>query len=268
MSKNPVIQGSYDMNTLREPVLRALIHDLGLVEGSHGLDNACGIGLQAIMLAEEAGSNGHVTGLDISTEILDIGTKIIDDAGLSERVSLRQGDIAALPFKNETFDWALSIDGVGYGPGNNLHFLGEMKRVVKSGGMIAVAAWSSEKLIPGYPELEARLGATSPGIAPFVRGKDPVLHLSRTLGQLRKLGITETEAKTYAGSVFAPLDETSRRALVSLFEMRWPNVESELSPHDINEFKRLCNPDSQDFILNIPDYYAYFTYTVFKGTKP
>lgn len=45
MSSNPVIQGSYDMNILREPVLRALIHDLDLPEGSHGLDNACGIGL-------------------------------------------------------------------------------------------------------------------------------------------------------------------------------------------------------------------------------
>ncbi|UCD10050.1 MAG: methyltransferase domain-containing protein [Dehalococcoidales bacterium] len=267
MSKNPVIQGSYDMNALREPVLHTLINELNLPKGSHGLDNACGIGLQAIVLAGEVGSNGHVTGLDISTEIIDIGRKIIEDAGLSERVSLQQGDIATLPFENGTFDWALSIDGVGYGPGNNLHYLGEMKRVVKSGGMVAIAAWSSEKLLPGYPELEARLGATTSGIAPFVRGKNPELHLSRTLGQLWKLGLTETVAKTYAGSVFAPFDETSRRALVSLFEMRWPNVEAELSDQDVYEFKRLCNPDSRDFILNIPEYYAYFTYTVFRGTK-
>ena len=69
MSNNPIIQGSYDMNTLREPVLRALIHDFNLPEGSHGLDNACGIGLQAIILAEEVGSLGHVTGVDISSEI-------------------------------------------------------------------------------------------------------------------------------------------------------------------------------------------------------
>lgn len=268
MSNNPVIQGSYDMNTLRDPVLRALIHDLNLPEGSYGLDNACGIGLQTIILAEEVGSNGCVTGIDSSKELLDIGRKTIDDAGLSAHVSFRQGDIAALSFENETFDWALSIDCVGYGPGNTLHFLDEMKRVVKSGGIIAVAAWSSEKLLPGYPELEARLSASTPGIAPFVSGKNPELHLSRTLGQLRKLGLIETSAKTYAGSVFAPLDEVSHRALVSLFDMRWPNVESELSPRDISEFRRLCSPDSQDFILNIPEYYAYFTYTAFRGTKP
>jgi ubiquinone/menaquinone biosynthesis C-methylase UbiE len=268
MGKNPVIQGSYDMNILREPVLRSLIRDLNLPEGSHGLDNACGIGLQAIILAEEVGPNGRVTGLDISSEILEVAGKIVDDTGMSERITFRQGDIAALPFENETFDWALSIDAVGYGPGNTFHLLEEIQRVVKSGGMIAVAAWSSEKLLPGYPELEARLAATESGIAPFVKGKEPELHLLRTLGQLRKLGLTETAAKTYAGSVFAPLDETSRRALVSLFEMRWPNVEFELSTRDVNEFRRLCSPGSQDFILNIPDYYAYFTYTVFRGTKP
>jgi demethylmenaquinone methyltransferase/2-methoxy-6-polyprenyl-1,4-benzoquinol methylase len=268
MSGNPVIQGSYDMNTLREPVLHALIHDLNLPQGSHGLDNGCGIGLQAVMLAEEVGTIGHVTGLDISSEILDVGRGIIDNAGMSERVSLKQGDIAALPFDNETFDWALSFDCVGYGPGNKHHLLSEMKRVVKSGGLIAVAAWSSEMLLPGYPELEARLDSTASGIAPFVKGSEPALHLSRTLGQLRKLGLTETAAKTYAGSVFAPLDETSRRALESLFEMRWPNVETELTPPEIAEFKRLCNPDSQDYILNIPEYYAYFTYTAFRGTKP
>jgi len=118
MSNNPVIQGSYDMNVLRDPVLRALIHDLNLPSGSHGLDNACGIGLQAMILAEQVGPDGHVTGLDISTEILGIGRKIIEDAGMARCVSLQQGDIAALPFDNETFDWALSIDGVGYGPGN------------------------------------------------------------------------------------------------------------------------------------------------------
>jgi len=268
VSINPIVQGSYDMNVLREPVLRALIHDLNLPDYSHGLDNACGIGFQAVILAEEAGSNSHVTGLDISTEVLDVSRKIIQDAGMSQRVSLTQGDVAALPFDNETFDWAVSIDAVGYGPGDTLHLLGEMKRVVKSGGMVAIAAWSSEMLLPGYPEFEARLGATGPGIAPFVREKDPELHLTRTLGQLRKLGLMETEVKTYAGSVFAPLDEASRRALEVLFEMRWPNVETELTLAEVNEFKRLCNPGSPDFILNIPDYYAYFTYTAFKGRKP
>ena len=67
--------------------------------------------------------------------------------------------------------------------------LKEMRRVLKPGGILAVAAWSSEKLLPGYPRLEARLGATAPGIAPFHAGRDPALHFQHGLGWFRKLGL-------------------------------------------------------------------------------
>jgi demethylmenaquinone methyltransferase/2-methoxy-6-polyprenyl-1,4-benzoquinol methylase len=52
--------------------------------------------------------------------------------------------------------------------------------------------------------------------------------------------------------------------------MRWPGAESELSPEDRAAYERLCLPDSPEFILDHPDYYAFFTYTMFSGrvTKP
>jgi len=49
--------------------------------------------------------------------------------------------------------------------------------------------------------------------------------------------------------------------------MRWPNAAPELSADDLAEFQRLCLPDSPDFILNLPDYHAFFTYTMFWGNK-
>jgi hypothetical protein len=52
---------------------------------------------------------------------------------------------------------------------------------------------------------------------------------------------------------------------VALFDMRWPDVASELTSDDFAEFQRLCLPDSPDFILNLPDYYALFTYSMFIG---
>ena len=70
-----------------------------------------------------------------------------------------------------------------------------------------------------------------------------------------------------ADSVHAPLNVEVRNALVELFKERWPNVATELSPDDLAEFQRLCTPDSPDFILNLPDYHAFFTYTMFWG-KP
>jgi demethylmenaquinone methyltransferase/2-methoxy-6-polyprenyl-1,4-benzoquinol methylase len=53
--------------------------------------------------------------------------------------------------------------------------------------------------------------------------------------------------------------------------MRWPGVESELrqedadSKHPWAEYQRLCLPESPDFILDHPDYYAFFTYSMFHG---
>jgi len=259
------IQKGLVSNPLREPTLRAIIKALQLPEGSWGLDAGCGIGLQCLLLAEEVGLSGHVTGLDVSAEMLERGRGIVEEIGLSERVSFQEGDIANLPFDNDTFDWVWSADCVGYGPWEPLPLLRELARVVKPGGIVAIAAWSSEKLLPGYPRLESRLGATSAGIAPFIQGKKPELHFLRALGWFHELELKEKSAKVFADSFHAPLSHEIRNALVALFDMRWPDVAPELPPNDLAEFRRLCLPASPDFILNLPDYYAFFTYTMFRG---
>jgi ubiquinone/menaquinone biosynthesis C-methylase UbiE len=245
-----------------------MVKELKLPEGSRGLDAGCGIGLQCLLLAGEVGPTGHVTGVDISAEMLDYGREIVKKAAMSERVSFQEGDIASLPFDNNTFDWAWSTDCVGYAPLEPLPLIKELARVVKPGGIVAIAAWSSEKLLPGYPRLEARLGATRAGIAPFIQGKKPERHFLRALGWFHQAGLKETRAKVFADSVCAPMNDEIRQALTALFAMRWPDVAPELSSDDLAEFQRLCLPDSPDFILNLPDYYAFFTYTMFWGKKP
>ena len=250
-------------NPLRESTLRAVIETLQLPSGSCGLDAGSGIGLQCLLLAEAVRLTGHVTGLDVSSEFLNRAGEIVKEAGLSERISFQEGDVANLPFHNDTFDWAGSADCVGYGPWEPLPLLKELARVVKPSGIVAISAWSSENLLPGYPRLEARLRATSAGIAPFIHGKKPETHLLRALGWFHELGLKESRAKVFADSFYAPLSDAIRNALVSLFDMRWPDVEFELSSDDQTEFRRLCLPNSPDFILNLPDYYAHFTYTVF-----
>ncbi len=252
-------------NPLREPVLRSAIQALQLPSGSRGLDAGCGIGLPALLLAEAVGPAGHVTGLDLSPEFLVHAEEIVEQAGLSEQISFREGDVSKLPFDDDTFDWAWSVDCVGYAPLEPLPLVKELARVVKPGGSVAILAWSSEKLLPGYPLLEARLNATSSGIAPFTRGKRPELHFLRALGWFRDAGLEEPTARTFAGDAHAPLPDDLRRALIALFEMRWPGVESELTQEDRAEYQRLCLPESPDFILNHPDYCAFFTYSMFRG---
>ena len=253
---------------LREDVIRDVIRSLQLPPGSHGLDAGCGIGLQTLPLADAVGPAGHVTGLDLRPEFLTYAERVADRAGLSERVSFEQGDVRDLPFEDDTFDWAWSADCVGYAPLEPLPLLRELTRVVRPGGIVAIAAYSSETLLPGYPLLEANLRATSAAIAPFVVGRSPQLRFLRALGWFREIGLVGTTARTFAGTGHAPLTDALRAALVALFEMRWPGVESELNREDWVEFQRLCLSDSPDFIVDQPDYTAFFTYTVFSGHVP
>jgi len=262
------IQRLIESNPLAEPTIRTAIQALKLPKGSQGLDAGCGIGLQALLLAEAVGSAGHVTGLDISPEFLHRAKGIVKKSGLSGQISFQEGDVNKLPFDDDTFDWAWSSNCVGYAPLEPLPLVKELARVVKPGGSVAIIAWSSEKLLPGYPLLEARLNATSSGIAPFTKEKKPEYHFSRALGWFHHAGMEESMIRTFAGEAYAPLTDDLRIALISLFQMRWPGVKSELTQEDWAEYQRLCQPESSDFILNLPDYYAFFTLSMFCGKTP
>lgn len=158
-----------------------------------------------MLLAETVGPAGHITGLDLSPEILVYAKDMVNKAGLSERISFREGDVNKLPFDDDTFDWVWSVDCVGYAPIEPLPLVEELARVVKPGGRVAILAWSYEKILPGYPLLEARLNATSAGIAPFVQGKKPESHFLRAQGWFRDAGLEECKAQTFAGDAHAPL---------------------------------------------------------------
>ena len=255
----------YLSDFLREPVIRSAIQALQLPSGSRGLDAGCGIGSHTLLLAEAVAPAGHVTGLDLSSEFLVHAREIAKKSSLSEHVSFQEGDVNKLPFDNGTFDWIWSVDCVGFIPAQPLPLLKELARVVKPGGSVAILVWSSQQLLPGYPLLEARLNATSLGIAPFVKGKRPELHFLRALGWFYEVGLEEPRAQTFVGDVHAPLSNDIRSALLSLFQMRWGEPQSEISQEDWAEYQRLCQPESPDFILNLPDYYAFFTYSLFHG---
>ena len=252
-------------NPLIEPTVLSAIRALQLPLASRGLDVGCGIGLQTLLFAEAVGPVGHVTGIDLSPEFLVYAREMVMKAGLSQRISFKEGDMRELPIDNDSFDWAWSANCVGYAPLEPLPLVKELARVVKPGGLVAILAWSSQMLLPGYPILEAHLNATSAGIAPFFNGKRPELHFLRALGWFREAGLENPTARTFSDQAHAPLAEDLRQALIALLEMRWPGAEAELSPENGAEYRRLCLPDSPDFILNNPDYYAFFTYSMFCG---
>jgi ubiquinone/menaquinone biosynthesis C-methylase UbiE len=265
---NAYIQKLLEANPLREPVLRSVIRALELPLGSHGLDAGCGIGLQALLLAEAVGPRGHITGMDILPELLAFGEDMVRRVHLSERITFRQGDVSCLPFADNTFDWAWSADCIGYPAGELAPLLGELMRVVRPGGSIIILGWSSQQLLPGYPLLEARLNATCSGYIPFLKEKSPDQNFMQALRWFREAGLENNRAQTFVGDVWLTLSSSERTALVALFEMLWGEPQTEISAADWAEYQRLCMPESKDFILHVPGYYAFFTYSMFQGKTP
>ncbi len=255
-------------NPLRESVIQEVIRTFEPALGSHGLDVGCGIGLQAFALVEAVGPQGHVTGLDINQDFLNRAEKLADKVGISEQTTFRHGDLNKLPFEDHTFDWLWSADAAGYPAQEPLSLMRELTRVVKPGGQIALLIYSSQMLLPGYPLLEAQLNATSAGIAPFHKGMKPQSHYLRALGWINSANLEEASVDTFVQSFHAPLTQKIRDALTSLMEMRWEGAESEVSPDIWAEYQRLSQPESPDFILKLPDYYAFFTYSLFRGRVP
>jgi ubiquinone/menaquinone biosynthesis C-methylase UbiE len=254
---------------LREPLLREVIQAWELPSGSQGLDVGCGIGQPALLLAEEVGPNGHVTGLDSSPEFLRYAEDFVRRSNFSDQISFQVGDAHHLPFEDGEFDWVWSVDCVGYpGVGDPPPLVRELARVLRPGGKLAILTWTSQKILPGYPLLEARLNVTSAALIQHIKAKSPESNFLRALGWFRNAGLKGVKANTFVGEVSAPLNEEIRTALISFFQMLWGEPLSGISREDWKEYERLCLPESPDFILNAPDYYAFFTYTMFQGKVP
>lgn len=259
------IQRLLESNPLREPLLRRIILELGLPEGSRGLDAGCGIGLQLSLLFQAVGDRGHVTGLDILPELIAYGRNMIEKVDLSDWITLREGDVSQVPFEDDTFDWVWSTDCVGYPAGELDPILKELIRVTKPGGDVILLGWSSQQVLPGYPLLEARLNATCSGYLPYLRDKSPGSNFMRAMDAFHKAGLKDVSAHTFAETIQSPLREECKTAIASLFDMLWGVPQSEVSQIDWQEYQRLCKPTSPDFILNLPNYYGFFTYSVFRG---
>jgi demethylmenaquinone methyltransferase/2-methoxy-6-polyprenyl-1,4-benzoquinol methylase len=266
------------LDPLRAPAMRAGIEALHLPEGSRGLDVGCGIGLQVLLLARAVGPAGHVTGLDRNPAFLEQARARAAQAGLAERCSFETGDMRALPYVNGRYDWLWCADALWPGPPETgspvrdpLPTVREFARVVRPGGTVALVYWTAQKLLPGYPLLEARLAATSNTTAPFRAGMPPRVHCLRALGWLRAAGLEEVRAHTVCADAQAPLADAVhprdalRAALVGTLDMFWGQAEPELSAEDWALFQRLCRPESAEYILDAPDYYGFVVYSVFSG---
>ncbi|WP_262891508.1 bifunctional demethylmenaquinone methyltransferase/2-methoxy-6-polyprenyl-1,4-benzoquinol methylase UbiE [Cruoricaptor ignavus] len=118
---------------------RLLVHMMAAGRPQRVLDVATGTGDLAIAI--HRGTGAQVTGLDLSQQMLNVGTEKIKNAGLSTGIRMMKGDAENLPFQDDTFD-AVSV-AFGVRNFENLEMgLREMRRVVKPGGSVFILEFS------------------------------------------------------------------------------------------------------------------------------
>ena len=107
----------------------------GIHPGGSVLDVGCGFGLETLRLAEMIGHSGRTAGVDISQEFIAEARMRAEKAGAA--IDYKVGDALELPFADGTFD-SVRAERVLIYIKELSTALSEMKRVVKSGGRIAL----------------------------------------------------------------------------------------------------------------------------------
>ncbi len=111
-----------------------------LTSCAHILDVAIGTGDLAIEILQKQKSQ-HVTGIDLSREMMRIGAEKAANKGFSEQITFVEGSALEMPFPDATFD-AITC---GFGIRNFSDLdkgLREMRRVLKPSGKLVILEFS------------------------------------------------------------------------------------------------------------------------------
>jgi 2-polyprenyl-3-methyl-5-hydroxy-6-metoxy-1,4-benzoquinol methylase len=114
---------------------------LGVRKGMTILDVACGNGNTAV---PAAWLGAEVTGIDIAPYLIEQAVERAADAGLA--VEFDVGDVETLPYEDASFEMVITMFGAMFAPRPNVT-AGELTRVCKPGGTIAMANWTPEGFI-------------------------------------------------------------------------------------------------------------------------
>lgn len=126
-----LLKGHHSFSPTESNIVIAARAQLGGAE--HILDAGCGVGGPAIDFAKQYPV--RVDGVTISSLQQKIGTDLVQQAGLADRVFLRTADFQALPFSDKTFDRVLFLESLGHAQKIE-DALREAFRVLQPGGML------------------------------------------------------------------------------------------------------------------------------------
>ncbi len=138
------------------------IDGLGLKPGTRLLDVACGTGNTAIPAAK---AGAIVTGVDIAPNLIEQAIGRAATEGVDAKFDV--GDAEAMPYEDGSFDVVTTMFGAMFAPRPDVT-AAELKRVCRSGGLIAMANWTPEAFTGQMFKLGAKHVPPPPGMTPPV----------------------------------------------------------------------------------------------------
>ncbi|MGH7261185.1 MAG: methyltransferase domain-containing protein [Nitrospiraceae bacterium] len=215
-----------------------LVADARLRSGMQVLDLGSGTGYPALLGARTVGPSGSVIGLDLAEQMLAVARRKAAALGLAN-VTFRTGDATTLPFEANAFDAVTSRFCLMFLP-EIPKATAEIARVLRPGGWVAAAVWSSPDKNPSIGlSMEAIKSVielpppdpTAPGIFRLAKPGD-------LAGMMQQDGLIDvTEQEFLAEWSYASAEEY----YTSLMEIAAPvqNLMAKLSDAQKQEVKRL-----------------------------
>ncbi len=140
------------LDRIFNPTTRELLTRAGLARGWQAADIGCGIGLNAMWMAERVGPNGSVTGIDMNDEQMHISRANAEAAG-ARNALFRQGTATATGLPRASFDLVYARFLLCHLT-NPVAALEEMSSLLKNGGLLVCEDFIASA-IATYPETRA-----------------------------------------------------------------------------------------------------------------
>jgi ubiquinone/menaquinone biosynthesis C-methylase UbiE len=215
-----------------------LVADARLRSGMRVLDLGSGTGYPALLGAQTVGPSGSMTGLDLAEQMLAVARRKATALNLAN-TTFRTGDVSALPFEAHSFDAVTSRFCLMFLP-EVQKAAAEIVRVLKPGGWVAAAVWSS-------PDKNPSIGLSMEAIKKVVELPQPdptapgIFRLAKPgdlAGMLQQAGLVDvTDQEFLAEWSYASAEEY----YTSLMEIAAPvqNLMAKLLDAQKQEVKRL-----------------------------
>ncbi len=254
------------------PEYEELLRFVGVPRDARALDAGCGSGGYLPLLSELVGPGGSVHALDLAPENVRLVEERRASGDLPLLAEARVGTLTELPYGDDTFDVLWCANTTQYfGDAEFEKALAEFRRVVRSGGIVAVkdVDVALARLYPADPFLFPHLCEASLRANPHDDQSRGSLRGRELRRWLERSGLREVRQRTVMIERWAPLRPAERQFFADWLSYLAGLAEERGAPEeDLATWRVLRDPDSPDHPLDRPDSYACEGQVVATGRVP